>query len=507
MLPSPDNDDYEDTFTEAYEPESRRDALAAHQAQYPALFPLWQLDTNTLTLFATGPSQLFLERGLAGYWDYVDKTPADPLAYWDVREVHPPPGLFDVTLRLAEIVKPGAYADTSINNMWLYKAKMRFSVKLSGMTDGRPLAIIKSQAIAPYNYALGHSVFEFTNEVLVARLLNTLVTGFRYTVTPHFTTFLGSFACNEITKIDGTVDASNKRLYAIYERADTSFKSFLLAHRETSPDVAEVGTLVFQVLVSLEAAARLLGFAHNDAHFGNVMIRAVKGTAYHNRIWAYKRAGHPNYYFLAPQQHKNNFVEIIDLGRATIMAEEPSETTAAQRFARDARDVVVLLTALAGHWQKRKDGHAWKVARPFLNAVVEQLSTASQASLKEQFLREWPESTLGRVLFTHLRDWDMSGATTKLQLLPPLVVSVTPEATLVDATGTGSDVVASVQALKQAWHNNLMVVEYTTPLMRCVTCLAREPRYVSVNEEALYFCGRDCHRVHYGVYHSVDSKH
>ncbi len=504
---------------EPYTPRSRSDALEEFQKKCPSLFPDWPLEEATLRTFLMDPVEHWMRQSLNGYWRHVSMAHPPLLPYWDLTRTNPPFDLLQEVLQLEAIIKPGQYKDRSLNGMWLYKAQMRSQwTPLSAMTDGRTTVIIKSQAIrlnvdSAMEDKVGattdggtkvtikprdrdnfyHSVFEFTNEVVIARLLNTLVTGFEYTVTPHFTTFLGAFACNEITSLEGDIHPTNKRIHAIFERADRSIEDFFKGLTKP-PIVFEFGALLFQLLSALEAGCRLAGLVHRDLNSGNWMLRQVEGTAYADRIWSYKRFGRETFYFITPEYHRNRFIEIIDFGRSTIAdGRKPSVERAAQGFTLDVLYVLNDLLVFSEAWETDDDDDAWTTVR---NLLYETQTSLSDEKTQRQFFAHWPESKLGQVLFTpFVKPRNMADPQT------PLVVGYVPQGTLVDAPGRGRDVRTVREVLPRLW--KLQNAEKTRYSRQCVGCFSSAAHKTTVDDKETFFCGHDCYSLHYGLYDHI----
>ncbi len=522
-----------------YSPMARRKAFVRFQKRHALLFPEWHFDEETMRIFCMEPSKY---ANLQTYWTYVDKAHPALLSYWQSTVTSETiQRLLQTELSIERIIKPGDYNDTSINGMWLYTVRMQSDATLKDllpMTDGRRLLIIKSQALAddvdrviPENWADGltpeqhefrrllnratyhgyHAGFEFTNEIILTRLLNTLVTGFRYTVTPHFTTFLGSFVGGEILNETGEQDKKSRRLHAIYERADRSLKDVTNDYDTEPMPLGEFAALLFQVLTALEAAARMVGFRHRDPHMGNIMARAVDGTKYADCVWLYKRAGQSKYYFIAPEHHQNRMIEIIDLGRSTIKDAEPRnrEAMVASQFAQDAKYILVEAQKIVLFWYDMKiDQKLWRQVHEELAVTIARQLTDEKDHVG--FLRRWP--TLMPTLFSvfcknTVEDFmSVDAAADDDENMPGLIaMSICPEDDILasmpmatklsrDNEEQDDDVVLFGRSLQKLWkiRQGMKRTTYAT----CVVC--RAPAEWETKDH--HFCGQDCYYLHHGVY-------
>jgi len=479
---------------------------------YPKLFPA-TLVTPGLRQFAVGPSAGF-RKGYDGYWAY---TPANIEAMWTevdsslfsqflklFMQLEPTDGLFfsllwgqeksdmDVYLMdAATFGQPLGFTDGSANNMQLYALTLK-DPTLIAMADERTGAVIKAQPLIAaepkYPGEANASMLEFTNEVVVSRLLNTLVTAWPHTATPHFTAFLGCF------KRRGVPDAirpmfQSSRVFAVYERANTSFTSIVSGDK---PPSAYFNALIFQALFTLEVAAYTLGYAHNDLHTGNIMVRDVTGTRYADRVWAYKLRGRPGFWFIHPAAHQNKMVEIIDQGRATIEAVPPEHIDSAykENFANDVRrlfaNLLLNLPQLAA-------------CKRIVDLLPDHDGPRAPNAHSRLFYERW---------FTDDPTYGLQGVLTRSGISPngpaqgeepPIVVAIAPEDTLATRPDEPMAVeLGNIWGLAQGMKRTRRMDEQ---YLACVTC--RAPAYHALHKEGkeVGFCGRDCARVYRGRYH------
>ncbi len=327
-----------------YLPALRQAAFARLRGKHPGLFP---------SRFVTGVEEYAVRPGAAmakslfDWHEYVTAhtTPDALAAMWPMTDQEDVDRFF-----AADSVARGealGLVDDSINKMSLIAANLIDS-DMCVLADGRSNCIIKSQPLATrdpkHRRLMNPALHEFTNEVIVSRMLNGLVTSFPHTVTPHFTTFLGCFATPDLLKHRS--GEKDMRVYSVFERANKSVALLLKENlRSGDPLTAQrFGGICFQTASALAAGLAVAGVAHNDLHAGNVMVRDVTGTLYANRPWWYKLQDIPEYRSAPPGLHENNMVEIIDLGRATVTSETPDSHAAHARFLADVR---VFLAAVA----------------------------------------------------------------------------------------------------------------------------------------------------------------
>lgn len=312
-------------MTDAYPTRVRQEALQVLQASYPAQFPVAHV--AALELFAVQPGDAMERDGVQAYTDYLEDAVEHKVLheYWSSAT-----GL-NGTVALGEQL---VYSDGSVNAIRLHALTLN-DARLIALTDGSARAVLKSQELRVTDReqpkTLNNALFEFTTEVIVARLLNLLVTAYPHTVTPHFTTFLGCFK-------------ANKRAHAAYERADISLQRRMEHEfRAGTACPRRLGARIFAIVFSLAAAAHAFGFSHNDLGLRNIMERAVEpGMAYASAHWAYKLRDVPRYVIVPPEAHGNQMVEIIDFGRASLTAVAPDAPTSsiALRFAYDVGEML-----------------------------------------------------------------------------------------------------------------------------------------------------------------------
>jgi hypothetical protein len=451
----------------------RKKAWSILLKMYPAFFPETFVRPGLLK-FAVNPSIGFKEGGYDGYFKYrAVFTPGDLEAVWTGAT---PSNSRTYFRESATFGKALLVTDSSNNNMQLYTLALK-DPALIAMADGRDQGIIKAQPFLLSDPdSPGHAnraLLEFTNEVVVSRLLNTLVTAFKHTATPHFTAFLGCFV-------------RQFHVFAIYERANLSFNALL----EGGVSQQLLGVLLFQTLFTLDVAAYTLGYAHNDLHTGNIMVRDVTGTRYENRIWAYKLRGQSDYWFVHPSAHQNKMVEIIDEGRATIEASPPenNESLYRENFANDVRRLFYFL-------DRPNSPIASTCAK--IQALLPDHNGPRRANVAaRQFYTRWftddPTYGVRPVL-------GVTSVRPPNEQQPPIVVAIAPDDTLVTRPDEPLAVELGLiwnprQGMKRAY------MDSPAPL-KCDTCLA-PALYALVKEDGkIGFCGRDCARVYKGVYH------
>lgn len=320
-----------------YLPALRQAAYARLQAKHPAFYLPQYVSgiedyavrssdamVKSLDTWFTSTGKIISPDALVRMWPLVDRR---AYATFFSRD----------SVRLGAALKT---TDSSINEMSLIAGQL-IDPDMRALADGRDTCIIKSQALIVEDPAdpgkRNKAVFEFTNEVMVSRMLNGLVTAFQHTVTPHFTTFLGCFAAPDVLEHSSTVKPT--RIYSLYERANLSVEAVLLEdlRTEDARTVERTSGIIFQTVSALQAAMATAGVAHNDLHTGNVMIRDVKGTVYADRPWGYKLLAEAEFKFIPAAVHRNEMVEIIDQGRATVTPSAPSTREAHARFLADVR--------------------------------------------------------------------------------------------------------------------------------------------------------------------------
>jgi hypothetical protein len=301
-------------------------------------------------------------------------------------------------------------------------------------------------------------------------------------------------------------------MHAIYERATMTLSDY---RNETGTSTAHVRACFFQMLTALEAGARMMGLAHNDWHDHNVMVRDVRGTPYADKIWAYKRAGNPNYYFIRPEDHRNMLVEIIDLGRGTMLKQEPQGTPEARfmialHFARDTRYILQWIGGSLGddtvvNELMRLLPLTYRDTREQPSAYQEQLG----AALAENFFQHWPDDTelLGQIF------WSMREPPTEKERAQVILMSVVPHGNILNAVTRSNDALLApseetlaVQSISTLWrvrqgHKRVLERDFAAPT--CATCQTPEGLRWSTPDRTRHFCGQDCWHVYSGVYKSV----
>jgi hypothetical protein len=477
-------------MTNAYPTEARRAALTALQAQFAFLFPAAHADPG-LEAFAVVPGAA-MEQSYQTYFDFVEATvkPRQVLDMWPVMDESEIDTFFSEAVALDG---PLPYKDPSVNAVVLHALTLK-DARLVTLADGGTSAVLKSQ---PYRGTakahpgtLNNALFEFTTEVIMARLLNALVTAFPYTVTPHFATFLGCFRSATLTK--AKKKKKGARVFALFERAHVSLNTLLedLFEQEAITP-AQLGALVFMVLFTLAAASHVAGAALNDMHLGNVMVRYVTGTKYAGAHWAYKLLGEARYVILPPSAHGNRMVEIIDLGRATLTDAEPdsASSTNAHRFVQDVLTMLEdVLATYQDVCQPEAGGGSVRDVMDQLNARYRHWKTAGHT----------PEGA--RAIY---QKWHTNDAQYGLGFLfaafvgvpaprgvQPLIVGITPSDNLL---AVADDALAT--QLARLWKVPRREARAYSP-ERCRVCAS--PAVHTTEEKTLGFCGLDCFQVHYG---------
>jgi hypothetical protein len=505
---------------EAYAPEKRRAALLALQERYPALFPSVHAAPG-LDKYAVKPgdameissSKYFAAVDENKFESLVDMWPQAPvsylasfletlfdLAWWRKKQQQQqekpiaPTIVQDTTNLLTAgmtVEKQLTYADSSINAMVLYAVTFK-DPDLIALADGRNRGVVKSQTFvleSPLKAGtVNNSLFEFTNEVIVSRLLNALVTAFKHTATPHFTTFLGCF------KSDGSDDTAigkgQMRVFAVYERANRSFYDLL---EGGNLEVDHLACLLFQVIFSLAVANFTLGYSHNDLHCGNVMVRDVDGTRYQDRCWAYKMRKDATFKYIDAAFHHNQMVEIIDEGRATLTAKEPESPGCSNRL-RFAYDVEHLLRhTLKEYTHKNSFSDRERDVLRTLRKVRDCLPNKN----KKPIVREYPpRAEVAHAFYTlwHTDDptYGLGPAfeaflNTRKQGRP-LVVAIAPNDTILTVNEPMAADLPRIWGIQQGMKR---------AAFSCRTCLA--PAAYATENQTHFFCGRDCYHVFYGA--------
>jgi hypothetical protein len=509
---------FKEQAEDAYASETRRDALRRVEERHPALFSPKQIEPG-LKRYAIAPSAA-MEKHLDTYWQFIDALPFSATALGDIwpdsgnagdnsdsvltsflnmfrRWWSPLDQLSSVTEDLNVEAALGYDANTSLNAVSLYRASL-IHEDLITLADGRRDAIIKSQRYIVdepgYEGHLNHSLFEFNNEVVVSRLLNTLVTAWPHTVTPHFTTFLGAFQKTHL---------GETRVFAVYERAHETLKEAL--RRNLPWDM--LGAILFQLMSTFAAASTTLGYAHNDAHLGNVMLRKVDGTRYANAMWAYKLRGVDRFIFIPPELHYNHMVEIIDQGRATIGEYAPNDirSTHALRFAYDMRNMLGHLINALAERETENDPLLKLLYTRYLNIPRRTEDSPLVAPGLYNIDDTAPRHTRnGNLLAAHtlLTRWatddpdygfaeffkpfiHLTGGVAKR----PLVVSVAPGDTILSVRDPMTEILAGIWGVPT---HTMTDVSFS----KCKTCFS-EAKFTT-EERKFGFCGKDCYRVFYG---------
>jgi hypothetical protein len=482
--------------TDARVSNARGKALKRLRARHPAFFP----DVHVTPGLSALPVALD-NPGRGGYWriesavEKIFDAPDFAASMWpDI----PKDALKRYLGSLRQVTALTGIGGS--HGMAVYKAVIHDADMIT-LADDRKGAVIKAQPFVvtgDTNKELG----AFTNEVIVTRLLNALVTAFKYTATPHFTTFLGCFK-SDIDVAKPTTKLATPRVHAVYERATRGSLLDLWEGPARVP-VDEWASYTFQVLFTLAVSSHTLGYTHNDLHTGNVMLRDTEGTRYANAIWAYKVRGHETYIRLDPSTHHNSMVEIIDQGAATIAQYSPDDPRsdpddAALRFGTDVRtffnEMIYMGTTTSGGMEPPWMNEMRLVAErlPELRSVV--AVTPEKREFARRFYTHWHT--------TH-KEYGLWSLWRHLNLMPPtpnapvVLVGLAPNDTLIaqDPERSGDTV---GRGLSLVW-NTRRGMKRTRSLgasSRCLVC-EEEARYESKTDPLLAFCGRDCYNVHMG---------
>lgn len=167
-----------------------------------------------------------------------------------------------------------------------------------------------------------------TDIVVSAAMGHLFLLAYEYVVSPHMAYALDWFVgpvmhVTERPVLQApTIAFDDKRLaqYVIVERGDmTLFDALSIS----DISMAELRSILFQLLYTLEAAYDVAHYVHYDLHSSNVMLRtlyAEPASPYLDANWLYVRAqthaAGPSHVVLTRHDHGNLFVEIIDNGRA-----------------------------------------------------------------------------------------------------------------------------------------------------------------------------------------------
>jgi hypothetical protein len=177
-----------------------------------------------------------------------------------------------------------------------------------------------------------YALVDLANDMVLSSYLNALVLDFERVVTPHFAFIIDWIAGPEIDGDGLAVTRTNPNeparitdvrfvpnslaQYVVVERADVTLGSLLDKGGLT---LRLLRAILFSAFYSLDAAWNVRRYLHYDFHGGNVMVRALGAeldSPFLGRVWAYKRAGDPHYFYLTAAEHGDLFVEIIDAGRS-----------------------------------------------------------------------------------------------------------------------------------------------------------------------------------------------
>jgi len=476
-------------MVDAYPTPSRREALQALQARYSSLFPAAHVPG--LELFAVQPGAA-MEHSFQTYIEHLEATVEHKVLreYWSTAEV--PSAFLTDAVTLGD---PLAYSDGSVNEMFLHTLALK-DARLVALTDGRADAEHKSQALRvtdrEHPKTLNNALFEFTAEVIIARILNFLVTAFPYTVTPHFTTFLGCFRANARLLGDRK---GGERVFAMYERAHNSLnRQFDEEFRAGTACPLRLGARLFAIIFSLAAASHTTGFSHNDLGLRNIMERAVDGTAYAGAHWAYKLRNVPRYVILPPEAHADQMVEIIDFGRSTFTPVEPDSPTStnALRFVYDVGEMLTDLVDL--YHESAPRSRRCDPVNALIIAVAERIAVwpkrqqkGASVALARDIYERWhtddPVAGLGFLFKAFFHVPAPAGVI-------PLVVAIAPSENLLAVVPIGEPLTAE---LARIW--GAVAGARANSSNRCRTCAAPA---VHVTEGGKHgFCGVDCYHVFY----------
>lgn len=485
-------------MTDAHPTWARGEALAALQARFPSLFSGDHI--QALESYTVRPGRAMESGGIDAYVSHLEAT----VAHHTLRDCWPKEEReAQLHAFLTEVVTLGeklVYSDGSVNEMLLHVLTVK-DASMMALADGSTEAVLKSQELRVTDRespkTMNNALFEFTTEVIIARLLNLLLTAYPHTVTPHFTAFFGCF--RESAKL---VDVRGReRVYSMFERGHVSLRLRLEQEYASVGGVctARLKARLFAVISALAAASHVLGISHNDVALRNIMERNVTGTAYEGAHWAYKLRNVPRYFIVPPTAHAAHMIKIIDYGRASVTESEPDSvnSTNALRFAYDVWEFLDDLLEL----------HSMRVTNNDRNAPLNVLMTQISSRIATWPHRPLPESDLklreGAVsaaqeiyhkwhtddpafglgfLFADFRNAAPPGVT-------PVIVSVAPNENVLRVTKD-----PLVLELARVWGTE--TVPCANSVRQCRTCASPSAHATENGKHG--FCGADCYRVFYG---------
>lgn len=491
-------------MTDARPTWARKDALLSMQARFPSLFPVKHV--QALESYTVKPGPAMEEGGIQAYVDYLEVT----VAHHILRDSWPKEGDAEITAFLTDAITLGeklTYSDGSVNEMRVHTLALKDGSMMT-LADECTEAVLKSQELrvtdreAPKT--MNNALFEFTTDVIIARLLNLLLTVYPHTVTPHFTTFFGCFR-RSAKLVDATSRPGTERVYSAFERGHVSLHVQLEREYASASGVCptRLKARLFAIISALAAASHVLGISHNDLALRNIMERNVTDTAYAGAHWAYKLRNVPRYFVVPPTAHAGHMIKIIDYGRATITESEPDSANSANalRFAYDVRELLNDLLEL--HVMRVTDQ---KRADP-LNVLMAQITTRiatwpqrphseSDPNLREdakaaaqEIYQKWhtDDAAFGLgFLFADFRIAAPAGVT-------PIVVSIAPNENILRAT---KDPFAL--ELARIWGVEAPAAgkRIAYSVQSCRTCASPSTHATENGKHG--FCGTDCYRVFYG---------
>ena len=269
------------------------------------------------------------------------------------------------------------------------------------------------------------SIVDLANDICVSYYLTSLVRDYERVVTPHFAYPVDWFIGPKIDA-DGVVFERNKETqnltvtnvrtldktlaqYVVVERADMTLGALL---ESPSLSVCQLRSLIFQIFFSLEAAWKLTGYLHYDAHSGNFMVRNLLtelDSPYLNRSWAYKRPGVASYSYLTLADHGHLFIEIIDAGRSRMFVSRDTDVVDPATKKRPLHLIGYSVRKEYGiiveETRDERVDRSWDVRRMGIDLLetvnVDKLVARQQEGTVDSALRDQEEARLG-LLLAHL---------------------------------------------------------------------------------------------------------
>jgi hypothetical protein len=483
---------------EAYPALDRRKAYGAIRTKYPELFPTWLGGYIKRLLVDPGDA---MQQSVNEYEHFVQfqLETGVSLEIAEQLAVHTNDDAFDA---LFTIYGPLQDAGSSWTKLEVRLGKTNDDL-FAELADDSSQIVVKMQYTPSdlyINFEAENKSREFLHEVVASFIFNAFVTGFEYTATPHFTTFLGCF--RQPRESD---DDTRLRMAAAYERGKQTVANLLWFKLQdaNSFELDSIGSIMFAVVSAQAIAAQSAGAAHNDLHLHNIMTRLIWASKYENKTWAYKLQGRHDYILIPFSVHKNTFTEIIDLGRATFTRIEPGSTVDCPIGIRFVQDMQRFLSAVLANLEakttsadvKKLDKVITFVSRlrqvvGVLTRIGKQEKDAIGLAAGNDFLKRWHDPAHEASLAFLI---DMVQAGHRPITEEVVVVSIAPADTL----RVVDDPMA--RALSEIWGSVPQGVKRTA----YETCMSCGSRAHFTSEERTYaFCGQDCQKVFYGVWSS-----